>query len=101
MGGRAQPGIRNEDGRWLADSPMGPVEVVFTDGIGWGVLDHEVIMPDGTRFHNPLRVLSNDAASEVVFTLYRLPGVTDREYESDAELVRQDLRRLRDALESD
>ncbi len=92
-------GIRNENGRWITDSPMGVVEVSFLGGVEFGVLDHDVIFPDGTRVHNPLRVLRNDDGAEVVFTLYRLPGVSDDEFESDAELVRADLMRLRDALE--
>ncbi len=79
---------------------MGLVEVRFVGCLEFGVLDHEVILPDGTRVHNPLRVLRNDDASEVVFTLYRLPGVADDDFERDAELVREDLARLRDVLES-
>lgn len=92
-------GIRRESGRWIADSPMGVVEVRFAGGSEFGVLDHEVILPDGTVVHNPLRVLRNGAGSEIVFTLYRLPDVTDDEYEHDAALVRADLIRLRDLLE--
>lgn len=93
-------GIRNEGGRWIADSPMGVVEVRFLEGSEFGVLDHDVVFPDGTVVHNPLRVLRNGDGSEVVFTLYRLPNMTDDDYERDAALVRRDLIRLRDVLES-
>ncbi|MFT4030300.1 MAG: SRPBCC family protein [Protaetiibacter sp.] len=93
-------GIRNEGGTWITDSPMGVVEVRFTGGSEFGVLDHDVIFPDGTVVHNPLRVLRNGDGSEVVFTLYRLPNTTDDDYERDAELVREDLIRLRELLES-
>lgn len=79
---------------------MGLVEVRFTGGSEFGVLDHDVIFPDGTVVHNPLRVLQNGAASEVVFTLYHLPGVSDEEFERDAALVRADLERLRGILEA-
>ena len=41
-----------------------------------------------------MRVLNNDGGSEVVFTLYRLPGVTDDEYEQDAATIAADLKRL-------
>ena len=34
-------GIRYQDGRWITDSPMGSVEVAFTGGIEFGVLDHD------------------------------------------------------------
>lgn len=93
-------GIRHEDGRWVTDSPMGVVEVRFTDAVASGILDHDVLMPDGTTVHNPLRVLRNGDGSEVVFTLYRLPDVSDEEFERDAEMVRADLRRLRLLIES-
>lgn len=93
-------GIRNQAGRWITDSPMGEVEIRFRPGIEFGILDHDVIFPDGTAVHNPLRVLHNDDVSEVVFTIFRLPNVSEEEFARDAELVRQDLERLRDVLES-
>ena len=93
-------GIRQEDGRWLTDSPMGVVEVRFAEGAERGILDHDVIFPDGTVVHNPLRVLRNGEGSEVVFTLYRLPGTTDDAYERDAALVHEDLTRLRALVEA-
>ena len=92
-------GIRNDAGRWITDSPMGEVEVSFRPGIEFGILDHDVIFPDGTTVHNPLRVLHNDDVSEVVFTVYRLPDVSEEEFARDAEAVRKDLERLRDVLE--
>lgn len=92
-------GIRNEDGRWITDSPMGTVEVRFRGGIEFGVLDHDVIFPDSSLVHNPLRVLHNGDDAEIVFTLYRQPHMSDEEYERDAALVRGDLKRLKDLLE--
>ena len=92
-------GIRLKEGRWISDSPMGVVAVAFTGPTQLGILDHDVTLPDGTVVHNPLRVLRKDAGSEVVFTLYRLPGVTDEEFERDASLVVADLARLRSLLE--
>ncbi|MGO2035974.1 MAG: SRPBCC family protein [Brevibacterium sp.] len=91
-------GIREAEGRWIADSPMGSVEVRFLPGREFGILDHEVIFPDGTTVHNPLRVLANDTGAEVVFTLYRRPGTSEDEFDRDAAMVREDLLRLRDAL---
>ncbi|MDN6746827.1 MAG: SRPBCC family protein [Brevibacterium sp.] len=92
-------GIRNEAGRWITASPMGEVEVKFRPGIEFGILDHDVIFPDGTAMHNPLRILHNDDVSEVVFTVYRLPNVSDEELARDVEAVRKDLEHLRDVLE--
>ncbi|MGG5174587.1 SRPBCC family protein [Pseudarthrobacter sp. J1763] len=92
-------GIRYEDSKWVTDSPMGSVEVRFRGPLEYGIVDHDVILPDGTSVHNPLRVLSNGTGSEAVFTLYRMPHVTDEEFDRDAELVRADLARLKDLLE--
>ena len=93
-------GIRFDEGRWVTDSPMGVVEVRFTDATALGILDHDVVLPDGTTVHNPLRVLRNDDGSEVVFTLYRLPGTTDDDFEADAALIADDLLRLKALLEA-
>ena len=92
-------GIRQRGGEWVTDSPMGEVIVRFASANGFGVLDHDVVMPDGTTFHNPLRVLPNGDGSEVVFTLFQLDGVPDAEFEADAVTIRADLERLRAVLE--
>lgn len=88
-------GIRNEAGQWVSDSPMGAVEVRFVGPTNWGILDHDVTLPDGTVVHNPFRVLRNDQGSEIVFSLFKRPGVTDDEFEGDARLIREDLARLK------
>jgi hypothetical protein len=93
-------GIREQDGRWFADSPMGAVEVAFVPPNDLGVLDHDVVLPDGTRTSNPLRVLPYGEDAEVVFTLRRDEGVTDEAFEADARAVRDDLERLRAVLEA-
>ncbi|GAB3297898.1 SRPBCC family protein [Epidermidibacterium keratini] len=93
-------GIRQDGERWVTESPMGTVEVSFTGPVDFGVLDHDVRLPDGSIVHNPLRVLANDDGSEVVFTLYERPGMPAEEFERDAEMVRADLKRLRAILES-
>lgn len=92
-------GIRHVGGRWLAESPMGDIEVSFPGPIEAGVLDHDVRLPDGTVVHNPFRVLRNDDGSEVVFTLFRRDGVDAAEFAEDAAAVEADLASLRTILE--
>ena len=87
-------GIREESGRWYADSPMGPVEVAFTGPQEAGVLDHDVTLPDGTVVHNPMRVVPNDNGSEITVTLFQRTGMTDEEFRSDARQITEDLDRL-------
>jgi hypothetical protein len=94
-------GVRLVGGRWLADSPMGDVEVRFVPVNEYGVLDHDVVLPSGETTTNPLRVLADGARSEVVFTLRRRPGMTDEEFEADTAAVQVDLATLRSVLESD
>jgi hypothetical protein len=87
-------GIRRESGRWPTDSSIGTVEVRYVGTTEWGILDHDVTLPDGTVVHNPLRVLRNDQGREVVFSLFKRPGMTDDEFDADAHLVCEDLARL-------
>ncbi|MGD8194505.1 SRPBCC family protein [Herbiconiux sp. P18] len=92
-------GLREEDGRWFAELGGGTVEVRFTGPTDAGVLDHEVLLPDGTVVLNPLRVLANDAGSEVVFTLFQRDGVTTEQLDADARAIAADLATLKGLLE--
>jgi len=85
---------------WIADSPMGKVKVKFADVNLHGVLDHEVTLPTGTKVYNPMRVFPNCEGSEVIFTLYRFPEMTDDTFSADASLVETDLRKLKSILET-
>ena len=91
-------GVSEVNGVVFSESHMGKVQVRFAAGAEHGIFDHDVTLPDGKTFHNPLRVLKNDKGSEVVFTLYRLPGVTDDAYEKDAATIAADLERLATVL---
>ena len=64
-----------------------------------GVLDHDVTLPTGVTVHNPVRVLPNATGSEVVFTLFQLPGVSDAKFGDDARLVAHDLQTLKTVIE--
>ena len=92
--------IEQRDGRWFADSPLGEVEVRFVPENPYGVLDHDVTLPDGTTVTNPLRVLPDGAGCEVVFSLRRGEGVTDEAIDADAAAVRTDLATLKRLMEA-
>ncbi|MFF5713848.1 SRPBCC family protein [Streptomyces sp. NPDC012756] len=86
---------------WVADSsPLGRVTVRFVPRNDLGVLDHDVTLPSGQTFHNPVRVIATETGSEVVFTLLRRPEMSDAEFERDADTVAADLARLKGLLES-
>ncbi len=92
--------VEQVDGRWVAESPMGQVVVVFAPRNAFGVLDHEVTLPSGVTVLNPLRVIPDGDGCEVVFTLRAQPGVTADELDRDEAAVLADLARLRAVVES-
>jgi hypothetical protein len=97
--GLSRSELRREGRAWVADSPMGKVKIKFPPLNTYGVVDHDVTLPDGTTMTNPLRVQANDDGAEVIFTLYRRPGMSDAEFEKDAATIRGDLGKLKYILE--
>lgn len=91
--------IEKIEGEWIASSPMGRVKVEFAARNRFGVLDHDVTLPSGEMVNNPMRVFPNGGGSEVVFTVYQRPGVSDEEFENDVRTVAEDLHRLKSLLE--
>ena len=101
---RWAPGIGGdvvqEDGEWYVETLQGRARVRFVPANGYGVLDHEVLTPTGETVYVPMRAIPAGAGCEVVFTLRRMPGMTDEEYERDTGLVTADLARLKQVLEA-
>ncbi|NMD58346.1 MULTISPECIES: SRPBCC family protein [Tsukamurella] len=93
-------GVRVDGDDLITDSPMGAVRVRFAPDNPFGVLDHDVTLPDGTVINNPLRVLAHPDGAEVLFTVRRL-GASDADFERDCATVRADLERLRGLLTAD
>jgi len=88
-----------QDGAWIAQTPDGPMQVRFTAPNPYGVLDHHVVTPAGAEIYIPLRVIANGAGAEIIFTLFRQPGMSDATFDADAEWVRRDLETLKRLLE--
>jgi hypothetical protein len=84
---------------WVVPTADGPTRVRFVARNEWGVLDHHVTLPGGTVVYNPMRVVANGGGSEVSFTLFRLPGVSDEQFDADAAWVQRDLHTLKRLLE--
>ncbi|MGI8760164.1 MAG: SRPBCC family protein [Jatrophihabitantaceae bacterium] len=87
------------NGQWIAESPMGRVTVSFVPRNEYGVLDHDVTLPSGETVHNPMRVIADGAACEVVFTQRRQPGMSEADFARDAAAVSADLDTLKRLLE--
>ena len=92
--------IEQRDGHWMADSPMGEIEVIFAPENPYFVLDHDVKLSDGTTFNNPMRVIAHDRGCEVVFTLRAQPGRPEEDHEADAAAIKRDLATLKQLIES-
>ena len=92
--------VDNVDGVWFVETGAGRATFAFAPPNDFGVLDHDVTMPSGEMFYNPMRVIPDKRGCEVVFTLRRLPAMTDDEFARDAGLVTADLARLKQVLES-
>lgn len=85
---------------WTVDTPQGEARVRFSPQNTYGVLDHWVVLPDGTEVAVPLRVVTNGDGAEITLTLFRLPAMDDAAFERDAATVAGDLRALRARLEA-
>lgn len=94
-------GIEQRDGRWIAQSPMGEVEVIMAAKNTFGVLDHDVKLPDGTAVHNAFRVTPAGTGSILTFVVLRMPGTSAKAFNDDVAHVRKDLKALRLLLEAE
>ncbi|UHS61235.1 SRPBCC family protein [Agrobacterium vaccinii] len=92
-------GLKQGGDVWIASGPLGDVKVKFTTPNDLGVIDHIVTMPDGLEVHNALRVTPNGDGAEVAFTVLKLAGMSDAEFERDAAAVLADLKTLKEILE--
>ena len=98
--GLARSEVRRDGDEWIADAPFGKVRVRFAERNAFGVMDHDVMLESGVTVHNAMRVVPNGEGSELVFTLIRQPGMSDRQFAEDRAAVERDLKTLKDLLES-
>lgn len=92
--------VRQANGEWIANGPGGPVRVRFCERNGFGVLDHWVTAADGMQATIPLRVVAQGDHSNIMLTLFRRPGMSDAQFDADADWVRRDLAALKKLLET-
>jgi hypothetical protein len=92
--------MENVEGHWFVETPAGRAGFAFVERNEFGVLDHEVTLPSGDVIYNPMRVAPDGDGCEVVFTLRRLPDMSDEDFERDAGLVQADLNRLKRVMEA-
>lgn len=91
--------IRKTKGRWIAKTPQGPAEFRMAPKNNFGILDHYVIPLPNFTVYVPMRVVSNGKGSEVIFTLFQYPGMTDKSFKKNQALVAEDLSTLKKVME--
>lgn len=84
---------------WQVKTPNGMAKVRFIEKNNFGIVDHYVNDGQGPEVYIPIRVLANGSGSTVIFTLFRLPHMTDEDYERDMAAVQKDLQTLKRVLE--
>lgn len=92
--------VAYEQGEWVIRTPEGSATVRFAARNSFGVLDHDVRLASGQEIRSVMRVVPNGDGSEICFTLFQRPGMTDEQYAEDARQVESDLRNLKRVLEA-
>jgi hypothetical protein len=65
--------VKRAGEHWEVKTQDGTVGLRFTPHNEYGVLDHTVVLPDGTEVYGPMRVVPNGRGSEVMLVLFRQP----------------------------
>jgi len=86
---------------WLAETDLGNIEIEFVPKNEFGIIDHLVTLLDSSTVNNPMRVIENGKGSELVFTLFWMPNRTEEEFNQDAKLVENDLKKIKRILETE
>lgn len=91
--------VKRTGAGWVAETTAGPAGFRFVPKNELGVLDHVVMPAPGVEIDVPMRVVRNGSGSEVIFTLFQLPEMSDRKFDEDAGMVERDLNTLKRVLE--
>jgi hypothetical protein len=86
---------------WIADTEQGEMPLRFAPQNSFRVLDHHVRLRPDLEVLNHMRVLPNADGTEVLFTLFQRPGMSDAEFAEDRQAVHTDLQKLKSVLETD
>jgi hypothetical protein len=86
--------------RWVVQTTDGPMNIRFVAKNDFGILDHYVRLAPGLEIYNPVRVIANGEGSEVIFTLFQRPDMSEEEHAEDAKSVEGDLLVLKRVVEA-
>lgn len=92
-------GVTRAGDHWEVKTGDETVGLRFTPPNAYGVMDHTVVLADGSEVYVPMRVMPNGQGSEVTLVLFRQPEMDDAVFARDAGLMQQDLANLKALLE--
>ena len=98
-----EPGTfrRLENGDWAAETRFGGFRHFrFTPPNEFGVLDHAVFIPGEPLLWTPMRVLPNEDGTELHFTFFQRPGMSEEAFASSVEWITTDFLALKSLLEA-
>ena len=89
------------NGDWAAQVTFGGMRHFrFTPVNPFGVLDHAVFVPGEPLLWTPMRVMPNEDGTELTFTFYQRPGMSEAEFVSAVEWITTDFLTLKSLLEA-
>jgi hypothetical protein len=91
---------RDEAEWWKTEGPECPIRIRFSNHNAFGVMDHYVDLGTGAEIYVPMRIVANGEGAEVLFTLFRQPGMSDEKFAADADWVARDLLALKALIAS-
>lgn len=92
--------VKKSRDEWIVETPLGPMKIRFVERNDFGVLDHYVSPTPDQEILNLMRVVPNGTGSEVIFTLFQLPEISNDRYAEDLGMVERDLKVLKSVLEN-
>ena len=90
--------IKKSVGEWIIETSQGSMKIKIAPKNDFGILDHTVIPAPGVEVFVPMRVVPNTSGSEVVFTLFQQPGMSEENFARDQGMVEQDLATLKQVV---
>jgi len=91
--------IKKVNKTWQIETRQGPVQMRIAKKNTLGVLDHFVSVCSKNEVFVPMRVVPNGKGSEVIFTVFQQPEMSDENFAKDIKLVKADLAVLKKVLE--
>ncbi|WP_173918148.1 SRPBCC family protein [Halobacillus sp. Marseille-Q1614] len=85
---------------WYVESGDGTARVQFETENSYGVLDFTLRLVNGEELYYPMRVVPHKDRCEVMLTIFRLPEVSEENFLLDGAMAANDLRQLKETLES-